>query len=129
MSDRKKSLLAATVVLEGEDPLLFRSLLRGFMNRFHPRDAVEVALVETMAVARWRQIRVWAMEKAGLDYQIGKQDEPVNPPTRAALAFRTLCDESRSLELMNRCETRFDRQFTRALKSLQTLQSEQTPHA
>ena len=74
-----------------------------------------------MVVSRWRQIRLWSMEKAGLDYQIARQEEPVDPPTKAALAFRALSDESRSLELMNRYETRYDRQFARALARLTSL--------
>jgi hypothetical protein len=31
-------------------------------------------------VARWRQMRIWGMERAALDYQIGQQLENVDPP-------------------------------------------------
>src|ERR1700677_3258878 len=74
----RHGLLAATVVLEGENLLLFRRLLRDFTKHFQPRDTIEAALVETMAAARWRQIRIMAMEKSSLEYQIKRQDEPVN---------------------------------------------------
>ena len=76
-----------------------------------------------MAVARWLQMRIWSMEKAGLDYQISKQDEPVDAPTKAALAFQTLSASPRSLELINRYETRYDRQFNRALVRLLSLRN------
>jgi hypothetical protein len=117
----RHGLLARHVVLEGEDATLFATLLGDLAAEFDPRGTVENALVENMAVSRWRQLRLWSMEKAGLDYQIARQDEPVDPPTKAALAFRTLSDESRSLELMNRYETRYDRQFARALARLTNL--------
>ena len=79
--------MARSVVLEGENRVLFYRLFNGLRNEFGPAGAVEKALVETMTVARWRQMRIWSMEKAGLDYQISKQEEPVDAPTKAALAF------------------------------------------
>ena len=71
-----------------------------------------------MAVARWRQMRIWGMEKAGMQHEMRRQAE-VSPSkedtaTRSALAFRTLSDDSRSLELINRYESRYDRQYLRA---------------
>ena len=72
-----------------------------------------------MAVARWRQMRLWALEKSALDDEIRRQQpdtENRNGPTRAFLAFRGICDQSRSLELINRYETRFDRQFLRLVR-------------
>lgn len=121
LNARRHGLLAATVVLEAEDKPLFRSLLRDFTAQFQPATPTENALVETMAVARWRQLRAWSLEKAGLDYQIATQEEPVNNTTRAALAFRNLSDNSRSLELLNRYENRYNSQFLRALNSLRCL--------
>ena len=37
-------------------------------------------------------------------------------PTRAALAYRTLSDQSRWLDVFNRYEARFDRQLSRAIQ-------------
>ncbi len=114
----RHGLLARTVVLEGEDREVFYALLRDFETEFNPQSPVENALVQTLAVARWRQIRIWGMETAGLNHQIAKQHDPADSRTRAALAFRDLSDQSRSLELINRYEARYDRQFTRALRTL-----------
>jgi hypothetical protein len=119
----RHGLLARSVVLEGENRVLFYRLFNDLHEEFGPATAVENALVETLAVASWRQMRIWGIEKAGLDYQISKQDEPVDPPTKAALAFQTLSDGSRSLELINRYETRYDRQFNRALARLISLRA------
>ena len=49
------------------------------------------------------------------------ENSPVDASTKAALAFQTLSDASRSLELINRYETCYDRQFNRALSRLVSL--------
>src|SRR5580698_9584327 len=92
-------MLSATVVLKGESQDRFCALLAALTEEFQPRTPFEQSLIENMAVARWRQMRIWGMEKAA---------------TRAALAFRSLSDDSRSLELINRYESRYDRQYLRA---------------
>ncbi len=119
----RHGLLARSVVLDAENRVLFYRLVKDFEIEFDPQGPAEGALVQTLAVTRWRQMRIWSMEKAALDHQIGKQDEAVDAPTKAALAFRTLCDQSRSLDLMNRYETRYDRQFARTLARLTALQT------
>jgi hypothetical protein len=71
-----------------------------------------------MAVARWRQMRIWGLEKVSMEDEMQKQSGLFNasedPATRMARAFRTLSDDSRSLELINRYEARYDRQYLRA---------------
>jgi hypothetical protein len=50
------------------------------------------------------------------------ENSPVDASTKAALAFQTLSDASRSLvNSINRYETRYDRQFNRALSRLVSL--------
>ncbi len=89
-----------------------------------------------MAVARWRQMRIWGMEKASMEHQMRAQSEardaneghPVeDTATRCALAFRTLSDDSRSLELINRYESRYDRQYLRAHHRFLQLVDRRTP--
>ena len=115
----KHGVLARTLVLDSESAHRFDTLLAGLTAELQPETCIELAFVESMAVARWRQMRIWVLEKSGFDHEIRKQD-PANAaedtPTRGALAFRTLCDQSNSLELMNRYEVRFDRQYSRALR-------------
>jgi hypothetical protein len=107
------------VVLDDEDRELFATLLSTLENELNPVDETDRALIENMAVARWRLMRLWGMEKAGLCHEMEKHESPsLTSPTRAALAFRSLSDESRSLDVLGRYETRYDRQYARALNLL-----------
>src|SRR5580658_11207548 len=110
-------MLSATVVLRGESQDRFCALLAALIEEFQPRTPFEQSLIENMAVARWRQMRIWGMEKAAMDHEMRRQSDipnssasdPTNASaeaaTRAALAFRSLSDDSRSLELINRYES------------------------
>src|ERR1035438_1359972 len=77
----RHGLLARTVVLEEESPERFLELLSGLMDEHLPSGASQVALVETMAVARWRQLRVWGAQKTGMDRDMALQDPAVGPAT------------------------------------------------
>jgi hypothetical protein len=69
-------------------------------------------------------ITVWSIERSSLKIEMDKRDPAENSPsTRAAMDFRTLSDESRSLDLLNRYETRYDRQIIRSLNILNKLQA------
>ena len=117
--------LAASAVLEGEDPRLFQRLLAGLQEQFQLDSVAADALIETMAMAQWRLMRLWAMQKEGLEQEMRALDPDapeITPVARAAQAFRSLSDQSRSLDLMIRCETRYERQFNRALTRLLFLQ-------
>ena len=75
-------------------------------------------------MARWRQLRIWGVQSASLDRDMALQDPNVGPaPIRALVALRgspeTLCPP----EVLLRYEIAFDRQFSRALSRLITLQS------
>ena len=72
-----------------------------------------------MAIGRWRLLRLWAIERANLQIEMEKHDADTHDPaTRAALAFRYLSDQSRCLDLLNRYEARFERQFACSLSLL-----------
>ena len=83
-----------------------------------------------MAVARWRLQRAWVMETALLDNQmdLSRQEflakyETPDEPTRAALAFRELTENSPSLNVLLRYEARLTRQLDRCLKRLADLRA------
>jgi hypothetical protein len=129
-------MLSGTVVLTGESEDRFKALLADLHAELQPQTTVELTLVENMAVARWRQMRIWGMEKASMEYEMRAQseardaaeDHPVeDTATRCALAFRTLSDDSRSLELINRYEARYDRQYLRAHHRFLQLVDRRTP--
>jgi hypothetical protein len=140
-------ILSGTIVLKGESEERFNALLANLHAELQPQTTVEVTLVENMAVARWRQMRIWGMEKAIMEHEIRAQSEArgsqedvgddtftgtedgacVDNATRCALAFRTLSDDSRSLELINRYESRYDRQYLRAHRRFMELVDRRTP--
>jgi hypothetical protein len=105
--------LASTIVLRGEIEERFLETLNDLIEEMQPETAVECSLVEMMAAARWRQIRLRGMEKAGMDYRIRNPADSVgrseNNATRASIAFRSLSADSRSLDLMNRYDSRYER--------------------
>src|SRR6204780_5263109 len=124
-------MLSGTIVLEGESKDRFRALVAALHEELQPRTPIETSLVENMAVARWRHMRIWGMEKAGMEHEMRRQAEAAqskeDTATRSALAFRTLSDDSRSLELINRYESRYDRQYLRAHRRFLEVRDRRTP--
>lgn len=123
-------LLSKTIVIEGEEAARFAALLHSLRTDFQPANAIEESLVEDLAICRWRQRRLLAMETASLSTEIRRQTAESTPEapkpsnaTRAVQAFTTISQTSRTLELINRHELRFSRQFNRTLDRLLTLQS------
>lgn len=117
-------MLSKTIVIEGEESARFAALLNSLRADLQPRNTVEESLVEDLAICRWRQRRLLAMETAFLSNQIRRQDpaaaaEP--PVTRAVNAFTALSLETRTLDVISRYEVRFDRQFNRTLHRLYAL--------
>lgn len=120
----RHGLLSQTVVLEEESADLFLELLTDYMDEYQPATASQVSLVETMAVARWRQLRVWGAQKTAMDRDMALQDPSVGPASvRALLALRGSPESSCPPEVLLRYEIAFDRQFSRALTRLLALQS------
>jgi hypothetical protein len=138
----RHGILSKTIVLRDESSDDFIELLASYQAEHQPETPTEQALIENMAVARWRQERLWGMETAGLDHEIHHPNascqverlEGEDFPTQAFMAFRTLTDGTRALELLNRYEARYDRQFRTALAGLKSLQASRAaanppPHA
>jgi hypothetical protein len=95
-------------------------MTENFHNELQPHNEIEQALIDMMATARWRQMRLWGIERAAIT------QETLDTPARAALAFRHLADNSRSLDLINRYETANSRLFFRALQRLTSLRANPT---
>jgi hypothetical protein len=136
-------MLSTTIVLKGESTDRFLGLLVTLFEEFQPQTHFEESLIENMAVTRWRQMRAWGMEKAGMEHEMHWQaglsnamsnstaldpdDDSNAAATRAAIAFRTLSDDSRSLELINRYDSRYDRQYYRAHRRFVETRDRRTP--
>ena len=149
---RCQGLMARTVVLDSESGPRFTTLLAQLHGEFEPTTHAEESLVETMAIARWRLMRLWTLEKSALENQLRRQEassagsfasfgdvipgipsdtgDPApradedDAPTRVALAFSALCGNSNTMESMSRYEVRFDRQYARAIRLLAELRRE-----
>jgi hypothetical protein len=114
----RHGMLARTVVLDGESRERFNELCRSLTDELQPATAIENLLVQKMAVAHWRQMRLWNIEKATMALEVSKQppaEAAGDPCVRDAIAFRSLGDESRSNFLLNQFEMRYDRLFSRSL--------------
>ncbi|MCC6538173.1 MAG: hypothetical protein IT162_11510 [Bryobacterales bacterium] len=122
--------LAASVCLCNENQEGFAALHAALTATYNPADPGQAVLIQEMAVARWRQQRLWLIEGALMDKPICT----VEPTARAAhgdrrddrlhlaLAFEDLADHSKSLPLLERYEARLSRQYQRCLTQLLALQ-------
>ena len=130
----RHGMLAASVVLPSEASPAFTELLSGLQDEFQPETASERRLVEIMAVADWRRSRLWCLEMAEYVHAVHKQ-ERLNDPfadqenseipsMHTALAFTSLSDDSRALELLNRYEVRYSREYHRTLMYFKALRNE-----
>jgi hypothetical protein len=113
------------VILPGESQEEFDELLSSYLIEHQPETPTERTLIENMAIARWRQQRAWTLETAGLGNEIRRPryHEGEDPDTQAIVAFRTLTDDSKTLDLLNRYEARFERQFRAALTAFLNLRA------
>lgn len=125
-SPNRNRLLAATVVLAEEAEDRFLDLLQSFIDGLQPATATQLSLVETMAVARWRLLRIWGVQKAAIDREMALLDPNLGPPSVRiifALGGSSSSPNPCAPELLMRYEVAYDRQFSRALSRLLQLQS------
>ena len=128
----RHNLLAKSFVLKSECPARFQAFVESFYAEYNRQFSTETALeVDTMATARWRLIRMSNLEAAMIDYEysavpavpnVDSESAELTTPARATLAYRRASDAGRSIELMNRAETRLQNQFNAAFDRLQRLQ-------
>jgi hypothetical protein len=113
------------IVLPGESQEEFDELLASYLDEHQPETPTERTLIENMAIARWRQQRAWTLETAGLGNEIRRPryHEGEDHDTQAFVAFRALTDDSHAIDLLNRYEARFERQFRAALTAFLNLRA------
>jgi hypothetical protein len=119
----KHGLLAENILTKGEDESEFLNLCTQLHEEFQPATPFEESLVHTMAVASWRRERIWNVERVSLDLEIAKETQHVRHDELTAIAFSKLASESRTLDLIHRYETRYERQYFRAHKRLLEVQA------
>ena len=124
----RHGLFAQTIVLEEEHADRFTELLVDLMGEHQPRTPTETMLVETLAAARWREDRIWGMQKVAFDCDVAaSNDATQSSALRAVLALRGSPESIRSHELLLRYEIALDRQISRALLRLHQLQAKTAP--
>jgi hypothetical protein len=115
----RHGLLAKCIVLTYESESVFQQFFDEHLQKFNPADAVEYAVVEEIAVAAWRLRRVWTIESTLFNKAIGRSTENF-APGRIADAFTSL-GANNQLQLLDRYETRLQRMYQRALRTLEQL--------
>jgi len=120
----RHGLLAQTVVLEIESETRFQAMLEELIQIHQPYPGAETMLIQVIAVASWRLMRVWGLLKLDADGEIALQDPAIGPPpVRAMYALGDPSPESRRPDVLERYETKFDRQLKSAIARLVHLQS------
>lgn len=112
----------------------FDALLASYVEKFNPRDQIEFDLVSDLAICRWRLQRLWSIETAMLDLEMDRQEatiekqfKRIDEPTRLACAYRSLSDESSSLDKLHRHESRLRRAYERKLAKLEEIAASREP--
>ncbi len=121
----RHGLLSRSIVLKGESVSRFEALYDSLLAEHQPATQSEHALVNSMAAALWRQLRVWGFQKLAVDNRIAQSQE-----SGWFVAMETYILDP-DIPTLLRYETAFSRQFSRALKELNTLKSRRSgicPH-
>ena len=130
LNSMRHGLTAQTIVLPSEDRTKFDELLADYTGQYAPETKLELDLVHELAALRWRLQRIWGVETTVLDVavqrkatQVDQEFKNPSPNLRVALAFMDLAENSRTLALLNRYETRLARRFHQVLTELEHLQA------
>jgi hypothetical protein len=60
----------------------FHELLNELLDEHQPSTPTQIMLVETIVAARWRQQRIWGIQKTNFDIDIASiPTKPENPPS------------------------------------------------
>src|SRR3954467_15630399 len=114
----RHGLLAETIVLSNEDPVVFKKLIYIIVARFTPVDDVEMSMVEEMAACCWRLRRAFAMEscilESGISSWANQTKTPIEQTTAAFCAPANKDDLSR----LERYQVRIQGMYQRALRGL-----------
>jgi hypothetical protein len=120
----RHGLAASNFVILTEDVGQFNGFRQSYMDRFGPRDGVEVDLIDRMVHAAWTERRTWSMENDAIDLQVRRMAPALAAEIggatngdRAARAIEELAKQP-TLALLHRYAARLSNEFQRALKTL-----------
>jgi hypothetical protein len=108
----------------------FELLLDSYADRYQPADAIEMELVQTLAITRWRLRRIGNLETNLIDNElalsgtdIDKEFSTISADGRLAYVFGKLAEQGKALSLLIRYEGALNRVYDRTLKQLAELQN------
>src|ERR1700674_2664301 len=120
---------AKTFILQCESAEEYKEFLAERIAIHQPVTAPEKELVNQMAIARWRIRRFVAAEAVLFDCEMIRNEAAVNKEfattdadVHIAMAIRSLADESRTLSLMSRYESRHQRTHDKVSDAIRELQ-------
>jgi hypothetical protein len=117
----RHGIFASTIALEGESRSQCLSLIKALADYYNPEGPVEQILIEKMAAAHWRQTRLWNFERETFAREAAKVRE--SSGVESPVAVDALAHPAVATAAINQYEMRYDRQFLRALRSLEKLKS------
>ena len=124
----KHGLTSNMIVLSNESQTKFDELHLTYIETFQPDNGVEMDLVDQMVASQWRLRRIWMMQTAALDLKMDQQEpeiakkfKQIDQATRLTVAFTTLANDEKSLDLLLRYETTYTRLYQRAMNTLTRL--------
>jgi hypothetical protein len=127
----KHGLTGKAIVLTNESQAQFDELHQTYVVEFRPESGVEMDLIDQMVAAQWRLRRIWRIQTAALDLKMDRQEaeiaknfQQIDQCTRVTVAFTTLANEEKSLDLLLRYETAYARMYQRAVNTLLKLRRE-----
>ena len=91
-----------------------------FVRELKPRTEHERDLVKIAASAHWRRLSLWPLEKSILNGELLRRDSPTSEGNMP-VALRAFHENTSSLEILGRMESRFSRTALRAQNLLHEL--------
>jgi len=118
-----------STLLRCENAAEFQEFIAACVTAYRPTDNAQQFMVNEMISARWRIRRIRIVETALIDLEMtdnqAATEKKYNQPDSGihmAVAFRTIIEDSRSLSLVSRYESRLVRLHDRAYRTLRELQ-------
>src|ERR1700675_317595 len=124
----RHGLTGQTVVLPTEDHSAYERHSQSFLNQYHPKDATETQLVQSLIDTSWRMNRAATVETNLFSLGIIEMEERIHanhPEAEAALAMALAFREhNRAFASISVHSQRLTRQFERTLALLRQIQAE-----
>jgi hypothetical protein len=119
-------LTSSQIVVPGEDPAAFEALRSDTLTRLAPEGDLETSLAESVAVARWRHVRMMRYESAFWKLRVSNhvadmadRGFPDADPDISAASFFLDPDARRELSLIHRYLTSAERAYSRAFREFE----------